>query len=228
MEIHRPRAAHSWREFLIEIGTIVVGILIALGLEQSIEAFHERQLAREAGDAIDAEMGADLDLITSRLSRQPCIDRRLDQIAALLKDWKSGKAPPAGLTLGDPGDAPLIDQRWRANLNSGRFSQQSSAEQAKQADFYTRLGILNDVLQREHYAWSQLRVLELGPDLISAEMRTGLVEALQSARTDARDFAQIAQFQERMSKHAVGSQKVVPDVVDLGDICGRLGGDARS
>src|SRR5215471_5332805 len=125
MEIHRPRAAHSWREFLIEIGTIVVGILIALGLEQSIEAFHERQLAREAGDAIDAEMGTDLDLITSRLSRQPCIDRRLDQIAALLKDWKSGKAPPGGLTLGDPGDAPLIDQRWRANLNSGRFSQQS-------------------------------------------------------------------------------------------------------
>lgn len=36
MEIHKPKAAHSWREFLIEIGTIVCGILIALGLEQVI------------------------------------------------------------------------------------------------------------------------------------------------------------------------------------------------
>ena len=33
MEIHKPKAAHSVREFLIEIGTIVCGILIALGLE---------------------------------------------------------------------------------------------------------------------------------------------------------------------------------------------------
>lgn len=37
MEIHKPKAAHSWREFLVEIGTIVCGILIALGLEQVVE-----------------------------------------------------------------------------------------------------------------------------------------------------------------------------------------------
>ena len=37
MEIHRPKAAHSVREFLIEIGTIVCGILIALGLEQAFK-----------------------------------------------------------------------------------------------------------------------------------------------------------------------------------------------
>jgi hypothetical protein len=38
MEIHKPKAAHNVREFLIEIGTIVCGILIALGLEQAVEA----------------------------------------------------------------------------------------------------------------------------------------------------------------------------------------------
>ena len=40
MDIHRPKAAHSIREFLIEIGTIICGILIALGLEQGIEWLH--------------------------------------------------------------------------------------------------------------------------------------------------------------------------------------------
>jgi hypothetical protein len=34
MDIHSPKAAHSIREFLIEIGTIICGILIALGLER--------------------------------------------------------------------------------------------------------------------------------------------------------------------------------------------------
>ena len=32
MHIHRPRSAHSFREFLSEIGVIVVGVLIALAL----------------------------------------------------------------------------------------------------------------------------------------------------------------------------------------------------
>ena len=36
MDIHKPHAAKNWREFAVEIGTIVVGILIALGLEQVI------------------------------------------------------------------------------------------------------------------------------------------------------------------------------------------------
>jgi len=222
MEIHKPKAAHSWREFLTEIGTIVLGILIALGLEQSIEAFHERQLAHEAQDAIDAEIRGDLDLIASRFSRQICVERRLDQVAGLLAGWKSGKAPPEGLTLGDPGDAPLIDQRWQANLNSGRFSRQAASDQARQADFYTRLRILNDVLQREHYAWSQLRTLELGPRLLSPDMRPGLTEALQSARTDALDFAQIARLQARISNRALSTSNIAKDAAGLGDICAPL------
>ena len=42
MEVHKPKAAHSWREFAIEIGTIICGILIALTLEQLVEALHWR------------------------------------------------------------------------------------------------------------------------------------------------------------------------------------------
>jgi hypothetical protein len=219
MEIHRPKAAHSWREFLTEIGTIVLGILIALGLEQSIEALHERQLAHEAQDAIDAEMRGDLDLIAERLSRQACIERRLGEVAGLLAGWQGGKAPPEGLALGDPGDAPLIDQRWQANLNSGRFSRQAAPDQARQADFYTRLRILNDVLQREHYAWAQLRTLELGPGLLSPDMRPGLTEALQGARTDAHDFAQVARLQARLSNRALSTSRIANDAAGLGDIC---------
>jgi len=219
MEIHRPKAAHSWREFLTEIGTIVLGILIALALEQSIEALRERHLAHEAQEAIDAEMRGDLDLIAERLSRQACIERRLSEVAGLLIDWKSGKTPPERLSLGDPGDAPLIDQRWQANLNSGRFSRQAAADQARQADFYTRLRILNDILQREHYAWSQLRILELGPRLLSADMRPALTAALQSARTDAHDFVQVGRLQARLSGRALTTSRIASDAADLGDIC---------
>lgn len=193
MEIHRPKAAHGWREFLVEIGTIVIGIVIALGLEQSVAAIHERGLAREARQAIDAEMQEDVDRIAYRQAQQPCIERRLKEITGLLADWAQGKAPPAGLAIGDPGDVPMVEQRWQANLNSGRFSQQSAKDQGEQAAFYTQVAILQNMGSREHYAWSELRTLELGPGVLGADLRQNLVSALQAARTGASDIGQLGQ-----------------------------------
>ena len=38
LDVHPPHeAAHSWKDFLIHIATIVVGVLIAIGLEQTVE-----------------------------------------------------------------------------------------------------------------------------------------------------------------------------------------------
>ena len=43
MEVHPPHhPLHSWKDFFIHIATIIVGLLIAIGLEQSVEAVHHR------------------------------------------------------------------------------------------------------------------------------------------------------------------------------------------
>ena len=219
VEIHKPKAAHSWREFFIEIGTIVIGILIALGLEQSIDAVHEHSLAQDAENAIHAEMQEDLDRLAYRLKQQPCIERRLDEITGLLADWKSGKPPPEALAIGDPGDVALVEQRWQANLNSGRFSRQSLAEQATQAGFYTELDILGEMEQREHYVWSELRALELGPKVLSLDVRPSLIAALQSARTDASDVSNVGQQVVEKSRSAGRTPKAFREVAILGSTC---------
>jgi 5-bromo-4-chloroindolyl phosphate hydrolysis protein len=59
LDVHPPpHAAHGWRDFFVHIATIVIGLLIALGLEQSAEGIHHwRQLA-EARDVIAEERAA--------------------------------------------------------------------------------------------------------------------------------------------------------------------------
>jgi hypothetical protein len=51
LDVHPPHeAAHTWEDFFIHIATIVVGLIIAVGLEQTVEAIHHRhelQRARE-------------------------------------------------------------------------------------------------------------------------------------------------------------------------------------
>lgn len=62
LDVHPPEhAAHTWKDFFIHIATIVVGLIIAVGLEQAVEGLrrhHERQeleqnLRHEAQENVD-------------------------------------------------------------------------------------------------------------------------------------------------------------------------------
>lgn len=59
LDVHPPpHAAHGWRDFFVHIITIVIGLLIAIGLEQSAEGIHHRNQVREAREAIAQERAA--------------------------------------------------------------------------------------------------------------------------------------------------------------------------
>jgi hypothetical protein len=56
LDVHPPHeAAHSWKDFFIHIATIVVGLLIAVGLEQTVEFFHHRHERHQLVEDLKAE-----------------------------------------------------------------------------------------------------------------------------------------------------------------------------
>lgn len=57
LDVHPPHeAAHSWRDILIHLATITVGLFIALTLEGCVEWQHHRHLMHEARENIRTEM----------------------------------------------------------------------------------------------------------------------------------------------------------------------------
>jgi hypothetical protein len=53
LDVHPAHhAAGTWRDFFIHIATIVIGLLIAIGLEQTVEYFHHRHLAHQAREQL--------------------------------------------------------------------------------------------------------------------------------------------------------------------------------
>jgi uncharacterized membrane-anchored protein YhcB (DUF1043 family) len=59
LDVHpAPHAARSWRDFFVHIATIVIGLLIAIGLEQSVEWLHHRHQVEEARRALESEREA--------------------------------------------------------------------------------------------------------------------------------------------------------------------------
>jgi hypothetical protein len=57
LDIHAPHEAiHTWKSFFIHIATIVIGLLIAIGLEQTVEILHQRHQVAEAREALREEL----------------------------------------------------------------------------------------------------------------------------------------------------------------------------
>src|SRR5579862_3462866 len=56
LDVHPAHhAASTWRDFFIHIATIVLGLLIAVGLEQTVEYIHHRRQVAETREALRAE-----------------------------------------------------------------------------------------------------------------------------------------------------------------------------
>ena len=57
LDVHPPHhAATTWRDFFIHIATIVLGLIIAVGLEQTVEYFHHRHQVAETREALRKEL----------------------------------------------------------------------------------------------------------------------------------------------------------------------------
>ena len=56
LDVHAPHEPiNTWKGFALHIATIVIGLLIAVGLEQTVEYFHHQHEVREAREALAAE-----------------------------------------------------------------------------------------------------------------------------------------------------------------------------
>ena len=197
MDIHKPKATHNWREFLTEIGTIVCGILIALGLEQVVEALHSHHLVAQAEEAMRAEiLDDDGPQAYVRLAVAPCLSRQLDGLRAALDQRM---APEAFGKLA-ASYRPLLrtwdDQAWKAAQASGVLSAMGPKKLGQWSQIYLQVPRLGDDTRVESDgltrlrltrfktgAWTQARVDEL----------SDVVDTLENAnrRTTSHSAAQI-------------------------------------
>jgi hypothetical protein len=160
MHFHLPKPLHGWREFAGEVGIIVLGVLIALGVEQIAQAVHDAASKREAQQTVYAEIRQNLSYMTARMVTQPCVERRLDEIATLLARAGDGALSPQPKWIGQPAIWFNSDERWQAATGSGRASLFSPDEQSRLGSVYVATKQFIAAEEREQDAWAQLRGLE--------------------------------------------------------------------
>jgi hypothetical protein len=193
MDIHKPKAAHSIREFLLEIGTIICGILIALGLEQVVQTIHQATEARETRENVRAEIINDISRITARASNQTCIDKRVEEINSLLDQARDKGSIIPPLSLGRPPRYVMESSRWDAASHSGKTSLLSGDEQAKYSLIYVSIAYFYEMENLEQATWAKLDAMENTPKL-SPDGLLSMYVALKEERFYNKSLAQVGSY----------------------------------
>ena len=76
MRFKTIKPLHGWREFVGEVGIIVLGVLIALAAQQVAQSVQERGEARDADQAVRGEIEQNLGKLKSRWGIWACVEKR--------------------------------------------------------------------------------------------------------------------------------------------------------
>jgi hypothetical protein len=121
IDVHMPHETHTWKDFWIHLGTIAVGLLIAISLEQSVEALHRLHERHVLEDELrlegeDNKTNAEIDVVyydarvRFLLGLRGDIDTMIATGGKANLPFRAFQAPPAGHGM-QPGTTTL-------NLNS--------------------------------------------------------------------------------------------------------------
>jgi hypothetical protein len=162
LEVHPPHhAASTWRDFLIHIATIVIGLLIAVGLEQTVEYVHHREQRHRLqedlhGESLRVHAALQRNFRTMAVERTWLLALRqdVDTMRASGGKIKLPYRPRPAFDPEDPRQRPLVlswppDGVWRAAKESALVPLLPQW----QAEIYGALSRQQDLLAAAITAW---------------------------------------------------------------------------
>jgi hypothetical protein len=162
LDVHAPhQSVHTWKDFFIHIATIVVGLLIAIGLEQTVEHFHHKHQVAEVRDSLNVERRFNANrfgVLTDEFRRfTPKLETNLAVFTYLrghpnapVADWP-GKLDWLALNLG------FLDAAWKTAEQSTILQYMPRAEVQRNSELYSRLFGLRETMDAAGIALNEAR-----------------------------------------------------------------------
>jgi len=146
-EVHPSHPAiRTWRDFLVHITTIVIGLLVAIGLEQSVEYVHHRHQLQDARLELSKEVAENRRIIEFNIESTRKASLELDTDISILRAQRSSGSPvPKKLDYNwEPWDTR--DGSWQAAKQSGSLSLMPHDELMRYSHLYAVLAAFMDAL----------------------------------------------------------------------------------
>ncbi len=139
LDVHPPHEpVHGWRDFLLHLFTITIGLLIALSLEGCVEWQHHRHLVHEAERSLSHEIRSNAENLQSTRDDIHKQQADLKHDATILKGLvATGKLPPHSSMEINFKIHRFDDVSWRTAQSTGALSYMPYASAQEFADIYS-------------------------------------------------------------------------------------------
>ena len=172
---------HGWREFAGQVGIIVLGVLIALGAEQAIQAIHSQREVAQFRSAVDLELATTLAAYRYRVDQEPCVKRRLGELRRWLDASRSGMPlAPAG-EIGRPSLYSFLTSVWKSS-SPNVMNNLPLLTRERYAGLYDFAGLVDGQLDQEAEIWRSLNAFN-GASKLSPEDRRKIADLAYRAKS---------------------------------------------
>jgi hypothetical protein len=183
--VHLPKPLHGWREFLGEVGIIVLGVLIALGAEQAIEHLNWLHKRSQVEQSMREELGNDDGVVAAGLiDLSRCSNSVLDRTQQAI-DSDADRHAVATLARSYPVLHVFYDQdAWNAAKASEALMHGGEDSTLQWAAPYAFVPPLNDALARLYVDLSRLKAWSGRNSALSAIEKERATLAIEAVRED--------------------------------------------
>jgi hypothetical protein len=196
MDIHKPKPWAGWREFVKEIGTIVIGVLIALGAEQAVEWLHWQQRTHEAEQSMRGELSRATVYAQIHITVEACELDMLQKVRATLLAPGDGWRPPYVIRDTQGADHGLLEvpinpwsgESWRNAQADGTVNHLSAGTQARYSADFTKLAATRANNEVENALAAELGSLT-APRRLDSQSRTDYLRLIAREQESVREMA---------------------------------------
>ena len=218
MHFRLPKPLHGWREFAGEVGVIVLGVLIAIALEQAVEAIHWQSQVSDARGAIAEDMAQTNRAFAFRVAAHDCIAARLTKLNEIIeRSARHEPVPNLGKVMPDIGNA-LYQNAWQTSRASQTLTHFNRDTLRLYGAYYVGVDSVTGFIAHEVDSLTVLAVLEGDPRRLGPEDIAGLRVAVRHAMFDNDLIAAIAQDALATSK-SLGVEVPRPNRARLAEVC---------
>jgi hypothetical protein len=154
LEPHVPQEAiHSWKGFLVHIVAIVIGLLIAVVLEQSVEFFHHRHQRLQLEEQMHEVLEDNTQTVAVDTKQLTALRAYLVDLQTAVAARRRGQSLPAAPAGNDPRSGVLVRLPSLAPYEAAKENGTVALLSSQRIRLYNRLALQRDLLRSVYDHW---------------------------------------------------------------------------
>ena len=192
LDVHPPHhPTHSWRDFFIHIATIVVGLLLAVGLEQTVELIHHHREVVTIRRELAIEDTKNIKIFHNDEGYLDSTRQRVQAYLAILRHSLATKTPPPTILNIDPDYDDFQDAVFKAADRTGVLALMPQDEVAYVSDRYLNFTQVQDRITEMFYKLDRAQAIFIAdpdPTHLTIEQQQHLYSELTEVLGDLNSF----------------------------------------